>query len=443
MNAIQKAIFLVALVAVSGGLWTVNAFAEDKAKPSLTVTDSSSTGLYKTGQEITFTITATNVDAAADGSGLSHRVLSNGEEIPPARQSGTNPLTLTVPAKEPGFVWCEASLAEPKMATTHFVGVDPEKLRPQISLPEDFQQYWKQQVDRLKAVPMNPVEKEVPVTDWLKNQARVYDIRVDCVEGTPVTAYLSMPMDASAEKRYPIRVSFHGHTYFPSSGSHPKPNYAAVERAIFLDVNPFGVVNGETPEYYKNTIWKELRNEQGSYPYRNWDDRDKVYFHGMFLRAVRALEYAKTRPEWDGRNLIVEGSSMGGAQALVAAALDPQVSACIANVPAMGEMMGSTPGWPYLINAWKNEPQARPPALEENAPYYDSVNFARFVKAPTLVGVGLNDSVCPPPSVWAIYNSLQSPKQIIVSPQGIHNWNQEMKDAMREWIREQIKTNAS
>lgn len=49
----------------------------------------------------------------------------------------------------------------------------------------------------------------------------------------------------------------------------------------------------------------------------------------MYLRVLRALDYVKTLPEWDGKNLIVIGSSQCGAQAIVAAALDPQVSLCL------------------------------------------------------------------------------------------------------------------
>ena len=72
----------------------------------------------------------------------------------------------------------------------------------------------------------------------------------------------------------------------------------------------------------------------------------------MFQRACRALEYLKSRPEWDGRILIVSGGSQGGAQALAAAGLDPQVTCCVALVPALcdhhGLLAGRQPSWPYL-----------------------------------------------------------------------------------------------
>ena len=44
------------------------------------------------------------------------------------------------------------------------------------------------------------------------------------------------------------------------------------------------------------------------------------------MRVLRALEYLKTRPEWDGKNLGVNGGSQGALQATWGAALDPDVT---------------------------------------------------------------------------------------------------------------------
>lgn len=411
--------------------------AKENAPPVFTVTDTKPTGLYQPGETMTFRISGENFDPANEKHGATFRILGSGgvELRPPARVSA-NPMTVTVDAEKPGFVWCEVTSGNPNKLVKHFVGVQPENHQAEAVFPEDFAAYWQKQIARLAEVPMNPIIKEVEIPQAVfRNQVKAYDIKLDSHGEIPVTAYLTMPADASAEKRYPMRVSFHGHTYFPRSGSHLKVGEASVQKTLFLDVNPFGLINGQPPEYYQTNVWPALLGNN-PYPYRNWDDRDQVYFHGMFLRVVRALEYAKTRPEWDGKNLIVEGSSMGGAQALVGAALDPQVSACVANVPAMGDMLATFPGWPELL---KNIKKTSPEAVRENAPYYDAANFARLIKSPALVGVGFNDAVCPPPTVWAIYNNLQGPKDINVSVNGIHNWNPEMKAVLLPWINGHLK----
>ena len=121
---------------------------------------------------------------------------------------------------------------------------------------------------------------------------------------------------------------------------------------------------------------------------------------------------------------------MGASQALVAAGLDPDVTMCVANVPALADQLGTMPGWPRLVKMTKTDPVL----LRKNAPYYDMVNFALQCKAKVLIGVGLSDMVCPAPSIWAIYNNLPGEKKVVVSPAGIHNWNQEMRDAKKPWI---------
>lgn len=58
------------------------------------------------------------------------------------------------------------------------------------------------------------------------------------------------------------------------------------------------------------------------------------------------------------------------------------------------------------------------------AGYYDVVNFASQVQCPVLIGVGLIDTVCPPSGVYAAYNQLQGPKEIVVLPCGEHGEKQ-------------------
>ena len=57
------------------------------------------------------------------------------------------------------------------------------------------------------------------------------------------------------------------------------------------------------------------------------DDRDKNYFLQMYLADYRAIEYLASRPDWDGKTLVVMGISMGGQQSICAASLNPRVSA--------------------------------------------------------------------------------------------------------------------
>ena len=48
-------------------------------------------------------------------------------------------------------------------------------------------------------------------------------------------------------------------------------------------------------------------------------DRETSYFLNMYLRDSRALDYLLTRPDWDGKTIVLTGGSMGGQQSLALA----------------------------------------------------------------------------------------------------------------------------
>ena len=365
--------------------------------------------VYKAGEKIQFRITL------ADKTGKP--VI--GQKIGYAVSSGDGKLQKNIITKTDGKpLFCEASLDAPgwirvlatlldengkpllkrKRAILAGAGamVEPEKIRAGCDEPADFNKFWEEQKAALAKVPVRAERTPVPLTGRQADRFQCYDVKVDCVNQVPVSGYLTMPLKAKP-KSLPAVVSYHGAGV--RSASRIFRN-----NAICFDVNAHGILNGQTRAYYNNLRTNELRN----YYYRNKNDREKFYFRDMYLRVLRALDYVKTLPEWDGKNLIVVGSSQGGAQALVAAALDPQVSLCLSGVPAMsdhsGNLLGRQSGWPRLFAAKNGKPVDVKTA--EASKYYDNVNFAKYIKAPVYMTVGMIDNTCVPTSVYAVFNNL-------------------------------------
>ena len=80
-------------------------------------------------------------------------------------------------------------------------------------------------------------------------------------------------------------------------------------------------------------------------------DREKSYFLNMYLRDSRALDYLLTRPDWDGKTIVLTGGSMGGQQSLALAGLRPEkITAVLVCVPAgadtNGDLHGRKAGYP-------------------------------------------------------------------------------------------------
>ncbi|HWH71317.1 MAG TPA: acetylxylan esterase, partial [Candidatus Sulfotelmatobacter sp.] len=151
------------------------------------------------------------------------------------------------------------------------------------------------------------------------------------------------------------------------------------------------------------------------------DNRDTSYFLRMYLSCYRAAQYLAERPDWDGKTLVVAGTSQGGQQTLMTAGLHPRITAALACVPAgcdmTGPQVGRSPGWP----AWFYKTEGKDPAkVIEASRYYDDVNFASRITCPVLVGIGLVDETCPPAGILAAINQTKGPKEILLLPRSDH-----------------------
>jgi cephalosporin-C deacetylase-like acetyl esterase len=139
-------------------------------------------------------------------------------------------------------------------------------------------------------------------------------------------------------------------------------------------------------------------------------DREKSYFLNMYLRDSRALDYLMTRGDWDGKTIVLLGSSMGGQQSLVLAGLRPEkISAVLVCVPAgadsNGDLHGRMAGYPN----WASDN----PDVMKTALYFDTVNFTSRIKAPVMAGFGFIDTISPPAGVWTALNQIRGPMEAL------------------------------
>ena len=141
------------------------------------------------------------------------------------------------------------------------------------------------------------------------------------------------------------------------------------------------------------------------------------------------------RPDWDGKHLVMDGSSQGGGLSLILAGFNPHVTAVAANVPALGDhgagKLHRQPGWPNLASAG-----AEALAI---SPYYDSANFARNIHCPALVSAGFIDTTCAPSSVYAVWNRIPDERKVIFDmPTRGHGVSDEYKAVKTPWLDEQL-----
>ena len=382
------------------------------AAPVLKVSADREEALYKVGEPFRFLIELTD-----DGKPLAgEKIYCNfiGEETARGRAEVTTDAAgkaeVSRTFDRPGFIRCAASaqVGGKKVSASGGAGAEPEKIVPARPEPADFDAYWAGVKAELNAMPLKVKLTQVePPQKGVRDRVKVYDFEINMPSGRPVRGYLAMPSGAAA-KSLPAQVSFHGAGVRGSS----MPVGTALKGRIAIDINAHGIENGKPKEYYENLLKGDLR----SYRYDGRTSRDTIYFRGMYQRIYRTLQFVKSLPEWDGRTLIAVGTSQGGGQALVAAGIDPDVTCCVAYVPALcdhgGFAVGRESGWPRFH--WRKE--GRTPEAIAASDYVDAVNFAKRIKnAECFLSTGFVDLSCTPSSVYAAFNSIPSPRKQIVN----------------------------
>lgn len=377
-------------------------------------------GIYKKGDTVVFTIAVRKDGKPADGLKMGYYLYpQNGQkELFMFTANGTPRQFRTV--INSGWLRIEAAVLDEtgkilqydrngqKVRVAAAIGAvaDPYQIRTGAEEPADFQKFWDDAKAELAKVPLKAKRETASLPSGAAKKFNAWDVKVDCVGDVPVSGYLTMPVNA-AKKSLPAVVSFHGAGVYSA-------NKPLREHAISFDVNAHGISNGQPKDYYRNLSQTTL----AQYWVRNAESREKFYFRNMFLRVQRALDYVKSLPEWDGKNLVVWGSSQGGAQALIAAGLDPQVTLLYAAVPAMcdhgGCLAGRESGWPRLIKMLDGKPVDRD--IANASRYFDAAYFAKRIKAECYLTVGLIDNTCVPTSVFAAYNNIPGKKHIAVHP---------------------------
>jgi cephalosporin-C deacetylase len=294
--------------------------------------------------------------------------------------------------------------------------IDPEKLKPGAKCPHDFNAYWDNLKKSLNTLPFD-IKKNVVMGTDRDNGFSCEDVEINCLGPKPARGYFAKPENAAA-KSLPAVLLVHA-AGVKGSWCRSEPSNAlnyAKKGTLCFDLNAHGMLNDQPEGYYTDLENGELK----TYWLQGITNKDDVYFRGMYLRLLRAIDFLTRQPEWDGRRILVIGESQGGGQALVAAGLDQRVSAIVAIVPAMCDWFGPLSdrmgGWPQPF-----ETDASKKEMLKALPYFDAANILKNSKAIIYAEIGLIDMVCPSTSVYTALNQAPGQKIIYVVPYRPHH----------------------
>lgn len=407
------------------------AFCPSLFAQALIVTTDHANAVYKRGETVTFTVTLK--DSTPDATIL-WTVTKDGVDPTTNGKAKLTDGSASITAKldEPGFLLCRTEFVtadKKSLKASASAAIDPAQIKPSMPPPDAFDAYWAAEKKKLAEVPVNA--RLTPQASPSK-AVEAFDVQADAI-GNPVSAYYARPVGAKP-KSLPAILTVHGAGV--SSSSLGSATTWASEGFLSMDMNAHGIPNGKPKEFYAALSSGELKG----YSTRGRESRDTIYFHDMFLRLVRAIDFLTAQPEWDGRTVVVKGSSQGGYQSIAAAGLDPRVTFFAPGVPAgcdhTGFKAGRVNGWPKFIPT--GQPAA--PGVVEAVRYYDAVNFASRTKAAAFFTVGFIDGTCPPSSVYAAFNVIQNKHDIFHDIPTGHANSPAAVAAMRKAILDHVKS---
>jgi cephalosporin-C deacetylase-like acetyl esterase len=278
-------------------------------------------------------------------------------------------------------------------------GADIAKVRTLSVRPADYDVFWascKSELEAVEPMALSAVAKQPP--DKHPNH-KVYDVRIQCAGGTPVSGILTIP---PGEKKFPARVVYQGYGV-KSAWTECFPD------EICLCINAHGIDNDQ-PQAYYTALNQGILKGYGFDPVEN-QRPETCYFKNMMLRAAQALRYVTTLDAWDGTNLTAWGGSQGAVQATHGAYLSGVATRLEIFVPWLCEVQAD----PLVrYNNWND--------MRQNAvQYFDLSLRAPDIHIPVQVKMGMGDRTAPPGCVCAMFNALPGEKQLCMVQSMGHN----------------------
>ena len=416
---------LVAMVMIAG---VVQAAA---AKSPVSVVTDRADAIYAKNDPISFNIKVLSEDASAAGSVkyvISNDGMGSLKSGSVNLQDGAAQVSWT--QATPMIVRCTVTYTPAggkPVSAMAAAAVSPYEIQPTATTPDDFMKYWNAQKAELAKVPMDaqltPVEVKTP-------NVEVYDITLANVNGAHVHGYFGKP---KGNGPFPAVMRIPGAGV--GSASLGYAEQMAAQGFLVMSISVHDLPNAQSAQFYKDQFAGPLKG----YYLQNRNNRDTYYFHRTVLGNVRSIDYLTSRPEWDHKHMVVNGSSQGGGMTLITTGLDSRVTAGAANVPALndhsGRDFGRPSGWPQFAPLGADG--KLDPKILQVSRYYDAVNFARLIKVPMIFGVGLIDNTCHPTTVFSAYNVVKAPKKIDIAPLMGHAFDPAYNKMLAKFVMQQ------
>ena len=317
-----------------------------------------------------------------------------------------------------------------------------EETRAEGKRPADFAAFWAGVKSELAQVPADwermagaGGETATHTVDWL---------RFSSLGETLVYGWLATPKNLTQPGGH------RGYLWLPGySLGNPPPG----PESLYPDTVTFGLnIHGGLPD----TPYRHPSVSNVDYIMQGIESPQTYVYRKIAGHCLRALDVLAAQPEVSPERLIVGGMSQGGGLALVTAALAPQVKLCLADMPWLGALelalslldrskyqnkhqkMGVA-RYPDARGLIADYADAHPEAaaqIYQTYAYFDPLSHAADIRCRVQMSAGGRDPSCKPPTIYAVFNALACPKEMLFLPAVGHDIVPAMHEAHAKWVQE-------
>jgi cephalosporin-C deacetylase len=278
--------------------------------------------------------------------------------------------------------------------------------------PADFEAFWDRSLAEMRAV---EPRLELAPAEFQVSFAECFDLTFTGVGGARIYAKLVRPK--KAPKPHPAVIMLHG--YSGNCGEwNDKLAYAAMGFTVAaLDCRGQGGRSEDVGGVTGNTLHGHI--------IRGVDDApEKLLFRQIYLDAAQLAGLVMAMPDVDENRVGVTGGSQGGGLTLACAGLEPRLRRAAPVYPFLCDyrrvwlMDQAKDAYAELKDYFRrfDPTHAREDAVFERLGYIDVQFLCPRIRATVMLGIGFNDTVCPPSTQFAAYNRIRSEKRYVAYP---------------------------
>ena len=277
--------------------------------------------------------------------------------------------------------------------------------RPIVSPPANFDEFWKEAINDLKNVPIKKQYKSNLKLNALKETNA--DVQYQSLGNINLDATLITPRWKNS---CPIVVHFHDY-----NGTRHEKIRSLTELGIgqlLVSLRGHDLPNQvEISEGQEHTLGY----------FRNFLDNPKQhYLCLLYVDVIRTIEFLRLTETVDATKIILHGKNLGASMALFGAAFSDRVKGIILETPNFcyvnSEQMELEVSWAKELNSALNNPKFKKNTFKTFLGYFDSLNLVSKIQIPTLITVGMEDTVSSPKSAFALMNNLNCDKRMQIFP---------------------------